>query len=125
RIARVGPSGSGLFDIDDVLETASSVILELLDEEFSEVEETQHADDAMHALHGALSPDLTSSGIDLVVPRPDDTQEVELLDDDVDDPFDATGIEFVDVDTGERLGEDVPYLETGFFEVEEDSGPVS
>ncbi len=118
-------SGSGLFDIDEVLETASSVILEILDGELAELETGQFEDETLHALKGALSPNLQSSGAD-ETPKAESTEEIELLDEEIGDPFDATGMQFVDVDTGRRVDDAVPYLDTSFFElVDEDSAPVS
>ena len=115
-----------LFDIEEVLETASSVIIELLDVDFADPPSGELKDETLSELQGALSPDLRPASGNgkrsAPIPR-QDTQEIEILDVDLDDPFGATGIEFIDVDTGERVGFDVPYLETGLHEIEDE--PVS
>lgn len=128
-VVRISERGGQVDDIhrtawvDDVVETASSVILELLDSELSEADGRDIDDDTLqdlqHALQaGELPPESAFDDDDTP-----DTQEIELLDeglDDASDPFGATGIEFVDVDTGEVIDSSgVPYLETGFHLIDE------
>jgi tetratricopeptide (TPR) repeat protein len=111
--------------VDDVVETASSVILELLDTELSEADDRDIDDDTLQDLHNAIAAESLPPSAPFDEDSEPDTQEIELLEEELDDkdPFGATGIQFVDVDTGEVLETtDVPYLETGFHLIEESEG---
>lgn len=103
-------------DLDEVADAASSVILELLDDEFREASNLELEDETINELHRVIAeepPESTQSE----APRRVDTQEIEILDEDEHtDPFDATGIQIVDVDTGE-----VVPIESGIYLIDDEA----
>lgn len=106
------------FDVVEVADMASSVILDLLDIEFEDEDVVNGVDDsgderALDALHAVIAESIP----DALTPPPRlITQEIDLADIDISAEVDVTGIQIVDVDTGEAVEE----LASGFYELEDD-----
>ncbi len=106
---------SAWIDLDEVADAASSVILELLDDEFLEISSGRDfGEGTIDELQRVMSQPLGEAP-EPEIPRVD-TQEIEIFaDDESADPFDATGIQIIDVDTGEVM----PTLDSGFLLIDD------
>ena len=106
---------SAWIDIDEVAEEASSVIIDLLDEQFADLPDRELDKSTMKALHKTVNEPPKRPG---PPPAASDTS-IEILEDIDDDTyldaFEVTGISIIDVDTGEV----VPTLESGFHLIED------